>query len=302
MTDAELLLLKKGDRIGHVDCPHLLFEVNQVEFYEDDETGVKTDRVSGVWVKSLRGDGRDFLIDDDSHFSLGKIGPPSADPVRPSPSKISRDWEDNIRRMADKAFANHELQNGHDGRPGGCNSWRFGRPGDGSYWFRLTIWPGFLAITGDCGDCIWWRTYDMRDWAAGSIDSISYFAEKVPRSIPTTAFRSDVAKAWVWEEYTNRCEDVVTGEYVQPHRYGRQEEKADAAILAELEETRDDLIGRLEEYSEGAFAHHLYHNTHWIDGCDYPDFAVYNSNFLWCREAVRCGLRLLGYLPKTDRV
>lgn len=38
---------------------------------------------------------------------------------------------------------------------------RFGRPKSSIYYFELTTWPGYLAVTGDCGDFLFTRTTDM---------------------------------------------------------------------------------------------------------------------------------------------
>lgn len=75
------------------------------------------------------------------------------------------------RQRALHAFRNHEVTIEQDDGVYRCVL--FKTPGTGMYHFRLTTWPGHLAISGDLADYIFCRTHDMfsffataDDWAA----------------------------------------------------------------------------------------------------------------------------------------
>lgn len=78
--------------------------------------------------------------------------------------------EKRIREISDKAFEDHEIT--ELSRNGVFRSWRCGRPKSGVYAFYITTTPGTLIITGDIGDLIVEREYDMLPWCRGSVDSI----------------------------------------------------------------------------------------------------------------------------------
>lgn len=59
----------------------------------------------------------------------------------------------------------------------------FGTPGTGCYHFRITTWPGHLAISGDCGSYTFARLRDMfelfRDQTGRNRVNTSYWSEKL---------------------------------------------------------------------------------------------------------------------------
>lgn len=58
-----------------------------------------------------------------------------------------------------------------------------GRPGSGNYRFHITTWPGYLAISGDCGSYTFARLRDMfeffRDDAGQNRINEGYWSEKL---------------------------------------------------------------------------------------------------------------------------
>jgi len=173
----------------------------------------------------------------------------------------------NIEQLAADAFRNHELQVKSENGLYRC--WRCGTP-DGSsvYAFRITTIPGCMFVTGDVGDLMIERSEDMVAWCRGSINSIDYFEEKIPHSVKTKVYDEDIAQEWLKEQLEN------------------EDESYDSEQLEHL-----DALQRYTD-EEHPFKLALYESG-LVDGCDFPDFDNYDSNFLWCREAIKCFLRLL---------
>lgn len=177
------------------------------------------------------------------------------------------------RRGAER-FKNHVLTDLGSNGLYGC--WRCGTPdGSGIDSFRITTIPGVLIITGDIGDLILERTENMIAWCAGSINSIDYFEEKVPRAIKTKEYDQDIALEWIEEQLEN------------------EDECYDGEELEHLE--------ALKDYTEDEYCFYQeFHQSGVNDGNDFPDFENYDNNFLSCREAIRCFLRLMGYKLKGE--
>lgn len=174
-------------------------------------------------------------------------------------------------RWAAEAFKDHVIEERLNN--GMYRHWRCRRPGgDSAYWFDVTTTPGSIIVTGDIGELIVRRTEDMIAFCRGSINSIDYFAEKVPHSIPTDEFDMDVAEEWIDEQIRNAADYCY-----------------DSDDLEKLEELKHGL----DETSEGSFARDLW-DSGLNDGGDFPNVRNYNSNFLWCREAL---VWLIAHLP-----
>lgn len=88
------------------------------------------------------------------------------------------------RERALEAFRNHKITIEHD--EGVHRSLLFKAPNTSTYYFRLTTWPGHLAISGDIGTYVFSRLRDMfeffasgDDWAAMPLRiNASYWKEK----------------------------------------------------------------------------------------------------------------------------
>ena len=169
-----------------------------------------------------------------------------------------------IRQRAADAFAQHETS--MQLNDGVFRSWLCKRPGTGIYAFRVTTWPGHLAVTGDIGELIVARLHDMLKWVPGAIDSIQYFAEKVPQAIPTREYDADVAREAVQHE-------------IELARESEMEAQAHAL--------EDFLVNQSWHFEDASC---FYRGLQDIDGYvmdDPPDTRNWTSNFLWCREAIR---------------
>lgn len=191
--------------------------------------------------------------------------------------------EKEIRECSDNAFRNHIIQ--ELARDGVVRCWRCGQPDTGVYAFWITTYPGTIVVSGDIGELIVERHYDMLPWCRGSVDSTSYFAEKVPHAIKTTAFSEDRCREWINEELAN-----LRGEEWRGHCHG-------ISPGSDHEKTRDRLIEVLTDAMDSLDvdtfgADQLYHATYEVwQSNDPPDFMDWNANFLWCRDAIRWFVR-----------
>lgn len=177
---------------------------------------------------------------------------------------------ENIRQMAAANFAEHVIKADHTWVDHYWGHWIVGRPGTAIYGFEVTVQPGHLFVVGDVGELIVSRAKDMIGWTTSAIGSIEYFASKVPQSIPTKEFDPEMAAAWIREQ--------LSGDDEYHHTECVKENLR--AILHDVNEISEcDLCSRLAD--SGA-----------VDGCDWPELRNWNSNFLWCREAILCFLRL----------
>lgn len=172
----------------------------------------------------------------------------------------------NVEALAKKAFKDHVVT--EELRVGVFRSWKCAKPGTGVYAFRVTTWPGVVAINGDIGEIMVSRTYDTLAWARNSIESIDYFAEKVITK-PVEEFSWDGFEEWAKDYLAQSFDDSG---YSDEATYLKYREEVEEALTWEGSLGEEGLYDRLSEV---------------FDGCDYPSFRTYTSNFLWCREALR---------------
>lgn len=167
-----------------------------------------------------------------------------------------------IDQLAADAFKHHVATRVHG--VGLYRSWRCSRDGTGIYAFSVTTVPGRLIVSGDIGFLAVERTEDMIPWCRGSIESIAYFAEKVPPCIHTREFDGDVAIEWLQEQLADE----------------------DAEWLPTQRTTLQTALAWVEsgECGEESLLREL-HDADVID--ESPDFANWTRNFLWCRAALR---------------
>lgn len=183
--------------------------------------------------------------------------------------------------FATKAFAEHELKVLYS--DGLYRHWRCQKQGTSNYYFDVITVPGWIFIKGDIGFLSVARVDDMIPWCRGSIESIDYFAEKVPKEIRTEEYDHELAAEWIRDEIADA-----------PNCYDESSEIEKR--IAELQELSDP-----ERFNEHEFKQELY-DSRLIDGCDFPSFDNYTSSFLWCREALKCFLRLLDAVPSVSEV
>ena len=174
-----------------------------------------------------------------------------------------------ISRCAGIAFGDHVVTERWSGD--GYGSWRCGREGGSSnYYFNVSVEPGRVFVTGDIGELIVERSTPMLPWVRGAIDSISYFAEKVPSSMKTRQWCPDVSR-----ELLDELENDPHGSF-DNHTYEEQ-----MAIKEKISEVRWNL-----DDGEHIFKQTLYESG-LFDGADFPLCDSWNPRFLWCREALK---------------
>jgi hypothetical protein len=175
-----------------------------------------------------------------------------------------------VAKRAAKDLAQHEITLRLD--HGLYRAWRCRRPRDWAYGFDVHTGPGWLMVTGDMGTCMWERTTDMVSWVRGSINSLSYFAEKVPREFKIKEYDPAMAKAWLlWEivgYYNDHC-----GCDMRKQDWDRWQ----ALLDLYRESDPDDQLGFEREVYESGIA----------DGSDWPNFKNYCYHFLWIREGLK---------------
>jgi len=171
---------------------------------------------------------------------------------------MSKTLEERTREMTDKAFADHAIT--ERCRQGVFRSWRCKRTKSWVYGFDITTTPGFIFITGDIGDLIVEREYDMLPWCRSACESIDYFAKKVPHAIPTTQFDEAKVLEWVAEELKNEELSDEDRELLEDAAEGGLDELGESEVYAILQPV-------------------------WQD--DPPSWREWTSNFLWCRDAIR---------------
>lgn len=185
------------------------------------------------------------------------------------------DREAQIAANAAKAFADHVVTVEHE--HGLYRHYRCAKPGTGIYAFQIVTFPGRLIVSGDIGNVGWSRCPDMIEWAAGAVESIGYFAEKVWGSIPTKEWSEEAAEEVIEEKYKNIVEDVAG---------------FDAKEAAECVEKADEekaLLLRAASEGQEAFTTAFY-GSNWCRG-DFPEVRSYTAEFLWTREAVKWFLK-----------
>lgn len=186
---------------------------------------------------------------------------------------VQQKMEDEVHRMMAKRFENFEII--EKMRHGVYRSWNCCDKNRNNWdsWFTITTIPGSLIITGDLGDLIVSRVYDMLPWCRRSCHSTSYFLEKVPRTIPTTEFSHERLREWILEEIDGykQLQDLAFAEQI-------------SEIKSKIKFLEGVLSDGVEDDGEAFFARLL--EDYWR-GDDYPNWHVPIRRILILREAVR---------------
>lgn len=167
--------------------------------------------------------------------------------------------EKEVRGFTDKALAEHVITERM--RSGVYRSWRCQKPGTWTYGFDITTYPGTIVITGDIGDLIVQRVYDMLPWCRSSVNDAQYFASKVPHAIQTKEFSDNELRRWI------------------------KDELKDKETKAEHKKILKEAVLHLDDSHGSEWWHERLYDV-WI-GNDPPGWKDYTRNFLWCRDAIR---------------
>lgn len=163
-----------------------------------------------------------------------------------------------IASLASNAFVNHSIQTIHE--DGIFRHYKCSTNGSLIFHFNVTTFPGRLVVTGDIGDLIAERCEDMFQWTPGALGSIDYFEEKIVAPRINRSWDADVTRAWIEEARVDFDDDDGISE------------KLDA--VARCIDDGEQFVNQ-EIYESGL-----------MDGCEFPDLTIWDSRFLWCREAL----------------
>lgn len=174
---------------------------------------------------------------------------------------------------------------------------RFKAPTDSTYWFDITTWPGYLALTGDCGSYLFSRTRDMFEFfapsgARGGFDDArwginpQYWSEKLRAPAPPAAqrFSEDVFKARVGEWLKDAASDL------EPEQATALRQAVDEQLLNEIFPTEQDAHRLLYEFDHNGTR--IYESWDW-------HLREYEWSYLWCCWAIVWGI---GKYQEADRV
>lgn len=153
--------------------------------------------------------------------------------------------------------------------------WRCGKPNSSSYAFYICSAPHCLMVYGDMGEYMWQRHPDMIPFIRGSIGSLDYFSEKVPRDIQIKTDYRELVEEWF---ATVKQERIDCG-----YDWGEKEEQA----LAQL---RDEW-NSYEEVQQFKWA--LFESDLYNDYEDVPRTEYYTFHYLWTIEALKWFIKQL---------
>lgn len=176
--------------------------------------------------------------------------------------------EDEIRRISSKRFKDFIIEEQY--RIGVNRSWICRDPKSWDCSFTITTIPYHLIVTGDLGDLIVSRSYDMLPWCRGSAHSTEYFAEKVPHGYQTHEFCHEVLREWICDKISE-YQDCI-----------KEDPSCARDYRDRLTILHDTLSDGVENDYEGYFIRHL--EDIWID--EIPNWHAPTERFLWLRDAV----------------
>lgn len=280
-----------GDIVAHKLEPMLRLSVEKIRYSEPDDESTDPPYIQDIEFESEYSGERYGFSADLHSFDWMIRADASLPKIETNTWNVTKQRMADVRGFAEKDFANHQMTIQADCPDASTTlrRWRFRRPNDSAYWFDVIAWPGGFVVNGDIGTCVWDR-YGI-EWAIGAIDSIDYFAKKTPQELPVKEWDKDVATAYVWEEYFKRAEELLLNS--EPNIVAKS--KYEPSELESLQETRDKLLSIMDDSGEHGFNHYLYHETNWVDGCDFPDNETFTNSFLWCREALKVAFKHMGW-------
>ena len=187
-------------------------------------------------------------------------------------AKTKLDFRDQLHEDAKQAvaknLANHTVHQIHDdGAPG--RIWRCTNNGSSVYGFTVHAPPSWLMITGDMGECMWSREYDMLPWVRSSINSLDYFSSKASRDCDIKESRTELIEEWFktvkkdWKEYGRE--------------WGTKQTEALNSIKNVFKWNNDP----------HRFMQELYESELCMDCDDLPDLKCYKYHYLWKVEALK---------------
>lgn len=171
------------------------------------------------------------------------------------------------RVAAEREFAQHQIT--ELSRNGVFRTWRCAKPGTGMYGFMITTIPGSLIVTGDIGELIVSRTYDMLPWARVAANDLNYFASKTSQNFRIREFSHQKFAEWKNDEFSRLRRDAEDNPGTEAEKYFERFRDGYQDFHSE-EYGPDELLREFEGWYE-----------------EPPDWTDFTNGFLWAVEAVR---------------
>jgi len=176
-----------------------------------------------------------------------------------------------VQQRIKNDLKDHVITQRHrDGDPG--RLWRCAKPGTNNLSFTVHAPPGWLMITGDMGECMWSRHYDMLPFIRGSIGSLEYFSEKASRDCVIREKRTELAEEWV--------EEQESGEEWEDY-HGEPMTEEDKEKIQEIREAYEE-YNSVEALQNAAYESGLYDSCSYLPSCEF-----YSFHYLWKIEALK---------------
>lgn len=180
---------------------------------------------------------------------------------------------DTIARLAEKAFAHHELTAITEDDEGQTYVYQCKRPKEWAYGFTVVFRPGFVVVYGDTGDIVLnCNDGDSRAWVQRQrAPHFDYMLKKRPEGCkPADEFMPDEVRAWFMDQIKDAKEEGQDG-FVSQLRLGLGE-------WLDSDQTPDDAYRSVCEAGD--------------TGEVMEGFYVPNSTSLWGCHALMCWKRL----------
>jgi len=142
-----------------------------------------------------------------------------------------------------------------------------GRPDSSIFRFTIVCTKGRLVVFGDMGTCIWERQEPMEPWFRGSVGSLDYLSEKVPRGCLVKEPDSELIPLWIEDA---KADLIESG-------FGKDSERYQA-----LDEVVDCYYDDVK-----IFQLRVYESNYFDGDCDsLPDLNSYTYRYLWLVYAI----------------
>lgn len=177
-------------------------------------------------------------------------------------------WRLEAARNFARDSAEHVVQQCH--RDGDVvKLWRCGRPQSSVFMFYVCSAPHCLMTYGDMGECMWCRDPEMIPFVRGSIDSVGYFAEKVPASIVIREYKKELVTEWL---------DTVKDEWIEQGSGWSDEQEQALSGLRDEWSWHEDFDG---------FRRAIWESELYVDSECMPDLRGFTYRYLWICEGLK---------------
>jgi hypothetical protein len=190
--------------------------------------------------------------------------------------RYSQRLEDEVRKRVPNDLKDHQITQLLDSGP--YRHWRCRKPGTIVLGFDVITWPGFICITGDMGEFLFSRTYDMLEFCRRSCKSYGYMHEKLQAVDVRTG-----AEEFRREAFEDALRDRLRGE-LENYKEGfvsREDVEVVRDKIAEVREASEYGMGGERESIQA-----MYESELWDSG-DLPSCQSFTFHFMWILHAIQ---------------